>query len=652
MSLDDTTLGKSIGDYIIKERIGGGGTAIVYRAVDRNNNRVAFKFLKKDWADEPDVMKRFEREGNILKKLEHPNIIEYIDYGVHLGRPYIVMEFMRGGSLYDRMRRYSRITLGGTANLLTQIASALEYAHAQRIIHRDLKPGNILLNEDGGAVLTDFGIARDDQYTQITMSANQMPGTPFYMSPEQAAGQLDLTHHSDIYTLAVITYMLSVGRLPFVGTDPFIIMRQHIEEQPPTPTDVNPNLPKAVDEVLLRGLAKNRDHRYDSAGEMVNDFKIAIKGYLGLEVIINPKGYLQVDAPIVPEETPPKLFDTGTFTVRKPSPTPRPPVILKPAEAEKPAANVTGVIGDEDAAPPQREVGRLYMIGAVVLVIVAVSMVILIAGGGGNNQQNSESTNVAVGNAPTSTTTDTPDPVDVTATAAFQATQNEARVQEILHATQTAIAEDQTATAESWTATPTPTPTDTLTPTATATDTPNATATARANRTATQQARIDAIASETQAEINLQGSLTAIVLSWTPTYTPTRTPTATPTRTPTITLTPTDTPTPIVLQPTHTYTPSPTPLPDLDTVLAQLFNEDTDPDRFDCAVYGSSYEYLRERVESEDAEFEPASDLLDEDSTAFKIYNDCEKRGFPPETALNVTDFGLLRNEIETIQDN
>ena len=249
-----------------------GGMSVVYRARDTESDQdVALKILHIHMADDDNLVRRFRREAQIAKHLQHPHIIRIYDYGEVKHRPYITMHFMTGGSLAQLFARPVKIKLDGAVQLLKIIGSALDYAHQQGVVHRDLKLENILLDEHYQPILSDFGIAHLSEATRLT-STGQRFGTPLYMSPEQARGVRVLDYRSDLYSLAVMTYLMATGYFPFSGGDSLVILNQHLNMYPPLPTQLNPQLPLEANRVLLRGLGKNPEDRYESATAFVDAF--------------------------------------------------------------------------------------------------------------------------------------------------------------------------------------------------------------------------------------------------------------------------------------------------------------------------------------------------------------------------------------------
>jgi serine/threonine protein kinase/Tol biopolymer transport system component len=270
-------IGQQIGSYKIIDKLGVGGMAIVYRAFDSKLNReVAMKVIKGDLSSNSDFIQRFEREARTIAMLSHPHILKVFDYGQVDENVYLIIELMTGGSLADRVRR-ERMSLETVTQMLDQIGRALDYAHRQGIVHRDLKPQNVLLDPDGNAYLTDFGIAKLLQADSNLTATGMVMGTPAYMSPEQWSGQ-PVDGRTDIYALGVILYEMLVGAVPFDGDTPFRLMHQHIYEPPRPIKPLRSDLPDGVQTVLNRALSKNRDDRYASALELITEFRNALAG--------------------------------------------------------------------------------------------------------------------------------------------------------------------------------------------------------------------------------------------------------------------------------------------------------------------------------------------------------------------------------------
>ncbi|HUN09015.1 MAG TPA: protein kinase [Aggregatilineales bacterium] len=419
--MTDALIGKYINGYEILDVVGRGGMATVYRAQQLSMNRVvALKLLPEQFAKDDTYIQRFEQEVEIVSRLEHRNIVPVYDYGQYSGRPYIVMRYMNSGSV-DELLRSGPLELDQIVHIYEQIAPALDYAHTRKVLHRDLKPGNVLLDDDGGAYLTDFGIARvlgDQVGPGITTQG--VVGTPSYMSPEQAQGQ-QLDNRSDIYALGVMLFELATGKRPFESDTPYSIAVMQVTTQPPSPRSINPDLSMAVEEVILKSLRKKREERYPHAIGLAEALKRAANlpsGSMhdtqpgGIKIpnrpAPQPLGNPQADSPYAPQYEPqPMVIMQPTSPVGSyPPPAPMsygPPMTPAPMPTQPPP--YTG-------KRRRRKEGNMFMSAAVggllgcavliVLVILLILGYIAIQGGfnpGTTVESNGDGTSVS--SAPT-----------------------------------------------------------------------------------------------------------------------------------------------------------------------------------------------------------------------------------------------------------
>ncbi len=291
-------IGKTLGQYRIVEAVGHGGMADVYKAQQPALDRfVAVKVLLPQQANRAEFRERFNREAKAVAQLNHPNILPIMDYGQDDDLSYIVMKYVSGGTLADRLKH--PIDLVTTANLITQIAAALDHAHDHGILHRDIKPSNVLLDEGEWVQLADFGLAKLLHGNQSLTISGLAMGTPAYLSPEQGQG-LPLDRHSDIYSLGAILYEMVTGRLPFTAETAMGVIVKHIYDQPPPPRILNPALPEAVEAVVLKALAKNITERYRSAGELAN----ALQGAVAVAPIMQFAPVQGIDSNATPHFSP------------------------------------------------------------------------------------------------------------------------------------------------------------------------------------------------------------------------------------------------------------------------------------------------------------------------------------------------------------
>ena len=266
--------------------------ATVYLAHDPVFERdVAVKLLPREFLHDPTFKSRFEREAKTIASLEHSSIVPVHDFGEEKGQPYLVMRYMPGGSLVNKLKK-GRLSFEEILHITTRLASGLDEAHRRGMIHRDLKPGNILFDNHGDAYLSDFGIVKLTQET-TTLTGGGIIGTPAYMSPEQAKGDREIDSRSDIYALGVILFEMLTGKPPYEADTPVGLVLKHITDPIPRITKINPELPPGLDHLIERALCKEADERYSTTGELA----AALKGIL-MASTERPRH----DVPTVPEE--------------------------------------------------------------------------------------------------------------------------------------------------------------------------------------------------------------------------------------------------------------------------------------------------------------------------------------------------------------
>ena len=575
--------GNTLGQYELRELLGSGGMGAVYLGYQAALERlVAIKVLNMSLITDADYLARFTREAKTSASLEHPHIVPVHDYGTHQGISFVVMRYLTGGSLAERLDHSVKTgrplpSLSETALIIRQLAGALDYAHVRGVIHRDVKTNNVMFDNQGTAFLVDFGIAKLTHSTSALTGTGMSVGTPSYMAPEQWRGE-DITPAADQYALAVTAYAMLTGRLPFEAETPFVLMHKHLNEIPTPIHTFRSDLPLSVKDVLSKALAKDPADRYESTSAFAADLEEAVHGKGGA-----PTGFFLTPLPPKPKR---EMPDHPTVT---PSPAPVapaaagpgktiaeiPPVLLpllddrrddtgieKTTAGSVSGAEVTG--GSASVIPPPRRPvsGGLMILVALVIVAGVVGAVLL-------------------------STRNNPPPVDGERNGTSAVTRTDgAELLTPSGATQVAIIGDGTeeasetpAVTTSRTATrtasptvspsptappPTVTPSQTRTPTATPTPTITLTldvrgaalATRDAFGTATEMFRDITPTPDLQQTLAAEltalhaEDLTATAAQWTPT--------ATPTATRTRTVTPTSTRTP---RPTATATVTLSPVP-------------------------------------------------------------------------------------------
>lgn len=254
--------------YTLVKVIGEGSSAVVFQADDMRTGRpVAVKILKPEYSSDIKAVKRFENECKVISMLSHPSIVRVVDVSVISSPKYIVMEYINGITLRRYMDGKGALPFSEIVDFGEQILSALDHAHSKGIVHRDIKPQNIMLLPKGIVKITDFGIAQVNDETMM-LSSDKAAGTAYYISPEQLEGG-DVDQRSDIYSLGVVMYEMATGRLPFDGDDPIEVANQHVSATPVPPSEINPEIPKGLEAMILMAMEKDPNARFKDAGEML-----------------------------------------------------------------------------------------------------------------------------------------------------------------------------------------------------------------------------------------------------------------------------------------------------------------------------------------------------------------------------------------------
>lgn len=375
--------GDSIGRYHILEQLGEGGMAAVYKAYDtRLEREVAVKFLRTELFGEAvleQLYRRFEREAKALARLSHFHIVKIYDYGEYENTPYLVMEYIPGGTLKSRMGK--PVPWREAVGLLLPVARAIEYAHQHGVLHRDIKPSNILITESGEPLLTDFGIAKilESGETQAITRTGVGIGTPEYMAPEQGLAQ-PVDYRTDVYALGIVLYEMLTGRKPYTADTPTAVLIKQIHDPLPNPREFAPELPVEVERVLLKALAKQPEFRYPSMSEMVK----ALEGLLKPSTV-EPEPSATISADWRPEIQKAREIELSGEDVKPAGAEPGPTMIVeKQAElAVALPAPPPPSSAEEDLAaakettplqPGQIKAGRKWWIALPILGVIAASI--------------------------------------------------------------------------------------------------------------------------------------------------------------------------------------------------------------------------------------------------------------------------------------
>jgi serine/threonine protein kinase len=277
---ESKTAPHQIPGYKIHGKLGAGAMAVVYKATQLSLNRtVAIKILPKRFTENPEYVERFYKEGQAAGKLNHNNIVQAIDVGEAGGYHYFVMEYVEGRTVADDITAGKIFDEKESLDIIIQVAHALAHAHANGLIHRDVKPKNIMISNDGVVKLADMGLARE--MTDIKLAeteAGKAYGTPYYISPEQIRGKIDIDGRADIYGLGATFYNMVTGRVPFMADDSMEVMKKHLKEKLIPPDHINTSLSAGVSEVIEIMMAKRREDRYDNVEELLQDLEALRNG--------------------------------------------------------------------------------------------------------------------------------------------------------------------------------------------------------------------------------------------------------------------------------------------------------------------------------------------------------------------------------------
>ena len=358
------------GRYELHARIARGGMAEVFLARDQVLDRsVAVKVLFPEFATDPAFVERFRREAQSAANLTHPAIVGVYDWGSYRGTYFIVMEYVRGRSLAEILRAEGTLHPDRAADIATDIAGALYFAHRNGVVHRDIKPGNVLITPQGHVKVTDFGIARavgggnTDNLTQ----AGSVMGTASYFSPEQAQG-LAVDPRSDLYSLGVVLYEMVCGHPPFTGDSPVAIAYQHVQATPTPPRQVDPAIPQSLEAITLKLLAKNPANRYATAEELRADLRRYREGQpvLAESVLAGPAVVGAAAVAAVGAGTPGELTNV------------LPPTVVGPAAGGMPPGTDPTALGPSYTGAPNYEPPRRNGVFIAVLVVLLALLGVLL----------------------------------------------------------------------------------------------------------------------------------------------------------------------------------------------------------------------------------------------------------------------------------
>jgi len=280
-------IGEVVADrYEVEELVGAGGMSSVYRAHDRLLDRkVALKVMHQHYGADPEYVERFRREARSVAALSHPNVVTVIDRGEHAGRQFIVFEYVDGENLKQLIQRRGPAPVATALELAIQIAQALSFAHQHGLVHRDVKPQNVLLNGDGRAKVTDFGIARSLDVQHSVTHTGTVLGTSDYIAPEQAQGSA-VDEHTDVYSLGVVLYELLTGHVPFAGENFVAVAMRHINDEAAPLSDARPDVPPRVEAAVRRAMAKDPADRFPSMAAFCDELQACLADLHGATQVL------------------------------------------------------------------------------------------------------------------------------------------------------------------------------------------------------------------------------------------------------------------------------------------------------------------------------------------------------------------------------
>ncbi|MCG8459937.1 MAG: protein kinase, partial [Holophagales bacterium] len=272
-------IGQTIGSYVLESKLGEGGMGEVYLGRHQSlDTLAAVKVMAPAFSHDPRLHERFSREAKTQAQLRHPNIAQVLDHVEHDGRWFLVVEYMPNGTLEDALaQRHEPLETADALAWGRQALLGLDHAHERGIVHRDIKPANLLINERGEAAVTDFGIALEAGARRLTQTGVSI-GTPEYMSPEQIRGAADLDRRTDIYSMGVVLYELLANRVPFHADSIFEVQRAQVSDPPPPLRTAAPQVPEALEAIVMRALAKDPDERYATCGEFAESIESFERG--------------------------------------------------------------------------------------------------------------------------------------------------------------------------------------------------------------------------------------------------------------------------------------------------------------------------------------------------------------------------------------